>query len=288
MNYNYYSEPPRKIGLAIKITNLFGGFANQFGWTFIGFGMIFVWVFTAQFDVASWFYFKGKLVETNGIVNSIETTNMSVNDKKVFRYNYTFEDEDGNTIKGSSYSNKSFIKRNERVIIEYPKGKAEYSRIKGTDNNIVGLFGLFPLIFPIIGLFFVFFGLRKGIKANKLLKIGYFAEGLLENKTPTNSRVNGRTVYKFIFSFKDRYGKKFNTTTKTHKTYDLTDDIKEKLLYNPNNPQESIMFDNQNINLKIADDGSIKIVSYFNTIKFLFIPFLTIIGHTIIFFYIFL
>jgi hypothetical protein len=54
------AAPPRPVPLSVRVVILFGGFMNQFGWLFVGFGLIFVWVFTLRADVTSWFYFRGQ------------------------------------------------------------------------------------------------------------------------------------------------------------------------------------------------------------------------------------
>jgi len=276
----FYTEPPRNISMTIKLKNLFGGFSNQFGWFFFSFGLIFVWVFTMQSDLTGWYHYSGELIEINGVVSSVSPTNVSVNNRKVYKYDYSFEDNNGIFHKSASYSSKSSVSKGDRVLIEYPIDKPEFSRIKGMGHNMIGLFfGLFPLLFPMIGLVFIFFGIKKGLKANRLLRLGYFAEGKLEGKKRTNTRINDQTVYKFIFSFKDRYGNKQKITTKTHKTYALEDEINEKLLYNPNNPKEAIMFDTLNASLKLNNDGSIESNSFFDIFRIMFIPVVSLIVH---------
>ncbi|MHC4335254.1 MAG: hypothetical protein ACYSUP_15040, partial [Planctomycetota bacterium] len=62
------AAPPRPVPLSVRIVILFGGFMNQFGWLFVGFGLIFVWIFTLRADVTSWYYFRGQLAETTATV----------------------------------------------------------------------------------------------------------------------------------------------------------------------------------------------------------------------------
>lgn len=281
----FYSEPPRNISLKIKLENLFGGFANQFGWIFFSFGLIFVWAFTMQSDLTSWYHYRGELIEVWGNVSAVKSTNMSVNKRSVYQYDYSFEDSSGIEHKGSSYSSTSSYSKGSRVLIEFPKNKIELSRIKGMGRNMLGLFGLFPLIFPTIGLVFMFFGIKKGMKSNRLLSIGYFADGKLTGKEATNSRVNNQQVYKFTFSFKDRYGNKQTVTTKTHRTYKLEDESTEKLLYDDRAPNKAVMFDTLNASLKLQNDGTIGSGSFFNLIKIMFIPVISIIGHSVVYYF---
>ncbi|HYV28317.1 MAG TPA: hypothetical protein VFA77_12335, partial [Candidatus Eisenbacteria bacterium] len=60
-------EPPRQVPLLIRLRLLFGGTSAQMGWFFLGFGMIFFWVFTRHADLTSWTRFHGKLATAEGI-----------------------------------------------------------------------------------------------------------------------------------------------------------------------------------------------------------------------------
>ena len=285
---SFYSEPPRNISLKIKLENLFGGFMNLFGWIFFSFGMIFVWVFTMQSDLTSWYNFRGEVTEVWGNISEVNPTNMTVNNRRMYEYYYFFEDNSGNEHKGSSYSNNTSHSKGSRVLVEFPENKPELSRIKGMSRGLMGLFGLMPLIFPAIGLSFIFFGIKKGLKANRLLTKGYFAEGKLEMKEATNTRVNNQQVYKFTFSFKDREGRKQQMTTRTHRTYKLEDEPVEKLLYDHKAPHKAVMFDTLNASLQLQSDGTIISGSFFDAMRVTIIPALSIIVHFIIFYVFFI
>ena len=45
------SDPPRDVPMLVKLRLLCGGFNNQLGWLFFGFGMIFAWAFIGQADL---------------------------------------------------------------------------------------------------------------------------------------------------------------------------------------------------------------------------------------------
>lgn len=277
--HTFYTEPPRDIPLRIKLENLFGGFSNQFGWIFFSFGLIFVWVFTMQSDLTSWYHFRGEVIKTRGTITSVNATNMTVNDRKVYEYFYTFEDSNGQERNSSSFSSSHTTSSGIATTIEYPVNKPEKSRIKNMGRSKMGLFGLFPLIFPLIGLVFIFFGFKKGLKANRLLKIGYMTEGELVDKVRTNTRVNNQTVYKMTFKFHARNGSEYFLSSRTHQTYRLEDEPKEKLLYNNKSPNDAVMFDSLNSRLKLQPDGTIKSGSLLNMIGVLFIPLISIVVH---------
>ncbi len=274
-----YSDPPRDISLVIRLRNLFGGFSNLFGWIFFGFGMIFVWVFTLQSDLTGWFHFRGTLEKATGIVTTVSATDMTVNERRVYKYQYQFEDRDGNAHQNYSYSPNHSLWKGDSITIEYPENNPGISRIEGMGRGQLGLLGLMPAIFPIIGLFFIYFGLKRGIRTNFLLKQGYFADGTLIDKQPTNTRINNQTVFKLTFRFAARDGNQYEIHAKTHRPHLLEDQRTEKLIYSNRNPKKAVMFDTINGNLNLGPDGSIEAGSISGLIAVLFVPMLSIIVH---------
>lgn len=283
-----YSDPPRTIPFSIKIGNLFGGFINQFGWIFFSFGLIFVWTFTMQADLTSWYHFRGNKTETYGILTKVSPTDMTINKRKVYKYEYSFEDEFGEGFTGISYSNNSSLSQGKKVLIEFPNNNPDISRIKGMTRGKIGLFGLFPLIFPLIGVFFMFFGIKKGLKANRLLTIGFLTEGKLIDKQITNTRVNNKPVIKLTFKFHARDGMPYKLVTKTHRNFLLEDNPTEKLLYDRRNPKKAIMLDTLNTAISITDEGIVNSKSIYETVKVLFIPIFSLIIHGTIIYYFFI
>ena len=67
--------------------------------------------------------------------------------------------------------------------------------------------------------------------------------GVLKSKEPTNTKVNGRRVYRLTFEFAADDGKLYEMTSKTHLPYNLEDDAQERLLYDPARPTYAVMLD---------------------------------------------
>jgi hypothetical protein len=113
--------PPRHVPLLVRSLVLFGGFANQFGWLFFGFGLIFplaLWgqknVPTAAYLVSLIFPLIGAILIANGLRMGIKAnrllaygktaagkltskvgTNVQINEKTVYKLTFEFTAEDG-------------------------------------------------------------------------------------------------------------------------------------------------------------------------------------------------
>jgi hypothetical protein len=279
--------PPRDVPLLVRLRILSGGFLNQFGWLFFGLGLVFVWAFTLNADLTSWYRFRGKIDTAQGKVLYSKKTRYSVGGSKhsrgtpVYAIHYAFTGPDGIEHKGISFKTGKQLSQGKTVTIEYPQGNPQTSRIKGMRRKPVGLFGLLPVLFPLIGLLFITIGIRKGIKANRLLALGEQTTGRLKSKEKTNTKVNNKPVYKLTFEFDTPEGMTCEAIAKTHNTAKLEDQAQEPLLYDPMRPSYAVMLDDLPGNPRIMENGSINAGPTLKTIKTLFIPLATIIGHGI-------
>lgn len=173
-------------------------------------------LFTLRADLTGWYVFAGDLQTTQGKVSSSRETRMSQGEDgpHIWEYAYTFQWE-GQTYEGFSY--KTGGNRTGRTVtIEFKEDDPQTSRIQGMGRKPLGLFGLFPILFPAVGLCFMIAGIRKGMKANRLLKNGITGTGKLISKERTNTRINKKTVYKLTFEFTADNGMTYNATAKTH------------------------------------------------------------------------
>lgn len=271
--------PPRAVPLLIRLRLLLGGFLNQFGWIFFGFGLIFVWLFTLEADLTSWYTFRGPLQSAEGTITASRKTNTSVNDTPVYEHQYAFAWE-GGRYAGTSYKTGGSTRQpGQAVTVEFPEGKPQVSRIQGMRRGIVGLFGLMPIIFPAVGLCFIVAGFRKGKKGIGLLIFGQPAEGKLISKERTNTRVNKQMVYKLTFEFTASDGQAHTAVSKTHQTRELEDEAAEPILYDPMVPDYAVLLDDLPGRPRIDEMGSITVSSPAGSLTCLLIPAATLIGH---------
>lgn len=102
---------------------------------------------------------------------------------------------------------------------------------------------LMLLLFPAIGLAFIAVGLRKGLRALRLLTHGIPAQGRFVGQEATNVHINDIPVMAMTFEFKTVDGRAARCVAKTHLTHDLKDDAEEPLVYDPEDPSVAVLLD---------------------------------------------
>ncbi len=275
---DFNAPAPRAVPLSLRLRVLFGGFNNQFGWTFIGFGMIFVWVFALKADITSLALFLMPSREARGQVQSVQYTGASENDAPVYEVHYVYVDNLGRQRSGVSYTTGS-AQPGSQVTVEYLSSAPEIARIKGMRRRPFSFWAVFPIIFPLVGLAFVNSGIRYGLKANRLLARGRIAYGRLVSSVPTGARVNDRPVMKLTYAFETAEGEEWEATAETHEVEDLTDEAKEPLLYDPEDPSTAVLLDDLPGSTRFDSAGRLQPASALEVVRVIFIPALTVVGH---------
>lgn len=273
----HITGPPRFVPWTVRLRLLVGGFSNQFGWAFLGFGMIFVWVFGSMADVKSLTHFSGQLQTAQGVVTKSEETSAEENERRVYANYYTFLSE-GVEYSGISYATGKKLSPGKTVTIEFPAGQPEVSRIAGMRSNLFSVWVLFVAIFPLVGVPFILWGLWKAYRGMHLLTYGIPAVGKLVDCTPTGSRVNKQPVYKYTFDFISDNGMTYQAHGYSH-TDELKDEAEEPLLYDPANPHNAMMLDSLPGGPRIDELGEIRSTSGSVLIWLLVLPGLTVVGN---------
>lgn len=250
------SPAPRFIPLPVRINALFGGFGNQFGWFFFGFGMVFFNAFCTP-GIISEIQLIGPKESTVAKITDVRETNMEVNETEVVAHHYEFK------IKGEDYEGVSYITGREltegkHVNIVYKVSNPRFSYIDAPGfraSQAPWWVGLFVLIFPAVGLGFIVPSVLKGRKDIQLLTHGKLTLAELVNKEATNTSVNDETVYKMTFAYTVKK-KTYHTMVRTHDTWKLEDEDEERLLYLPQNPEKAILLDNVSGGLEVSPYGN--------------------------------
>lgn len=280
---NYHlARPPRNIPLLLRGQLLFGGFINQFGWLWLGFTMIFLWVFGALTSLNGLYFLLSETETAPGVVTEIRGTNASENETPVYAIHYAFRVERLETdLLGHSYTTGRQFSSNEPVTIEYVSTNPEISRIQGTR---IGTFSPWILclisIFPAVGIGMIGSGLISGLRANRLLTNGQVALGRLVDKSPTNTRINDQTVYKLTFNFTADDGRQYQAFAHSHQPYSLEDEEQEQLLYDPRSPSRAVLLDNLPGQPTIDEFGTISADAGRSTLVFI-LPLIVIVTNGI-------
>lgn len=286
------SDPPRTVPFSVQLRLLLGGFRNQFGWLLVGVGLMFVWVFGGTNVLYNLAFFSGELATTEGTISAVVETDITINDQRVYEYEYAYTVDDV-SYRGATKGFASKYQENGSVTIEYCVDDQARSRIPRLSTTSIGL--LVVVIFPLIGVIFIAFGVRKGLKGGRLLRDGRQAVGVLVSCEATNARVNDQVVYEFTFTFEAGDDKSYEVVTKTHETERFAGEgnlkidqgkkrtshagVQEPILYNPFDPTDAVMLDDLPGGPRIDERGEIR-GSGPARIPALIIPGLTVVGHT--------
>ena len=290
-SYGYtLALPPRHVPWSVRVRLLFGGGVSQFGWMWLGFSMIFVWIFGLQTDFSAVVFALDAVETTRGVVTAVEPTSASVNDTPVYANHFTYRIERLETEhEGVSYTTGDEFQAGQEVTVEYLKRYPTVSRIEDTRRGEFDLWTVpFLSIFLLVGVGMVGFGLKNGVKANRLLTHGKVGMGTLMSKEATNTEVNDRTVYKLTFAFTADDGQSYEIVNKTTATHLLEDDAQERLLYNPYNPRYAVMLDNLPGSPDIDELGRIQTKSPVSSFLTLLLPVLFITVNGLVFLFVML
>jgi hypothetical protein len=141
------------------------------------------------------------------------------------------------------------------------------------------VFMFFVLIFPLAGLLMLGSGFHTGLNACRLLSSGKIAGGVLRSKEATNTRVNGRRVYKLTFDFKSEDGKSHIAAVSNHVLDKLEDDYYEPLLYDPLDPSRSVLLGNLPGAVFVDEQGGIRVEDPQRNARCLVLPVLVCAGN---------
>jgi hypothetical protein len=288
-------NPPRTVPLVVYLSNLCGGFANQFGWVWIGFTLCFVWGFGVPSYLLSLYEFSGTLDHARAVVTATEAANFKVNDSDMYATHFVLAGSGGGRYEGVSYSFSKGPEQGAAVTVEYPSGNPASARIKGMGYSRLAFVGemmgwlalVFLTPFMGIGIVFLFFGLRTGIRANRLLANGRGAYGRLKSSEPTSTRINNQRVMKLTFAFTTEDGQPAEAVLRTPQTGPVTDEPAEKLIYDPRNPSRAVLLDSLPSGAAIDDHGQIYSRRPIRAAVSLILPCLVVAVHASVAWYLF-
>ena len=252
----YNNRQSRYVPFPAKLGCLFGGGMNQVGWFIFGFGMIFFWAFASRADISGLYKFAGEVKQTEGVIVSNEKTNIKVQNIQIVGNRFKFS-LNGESFEGISYAAGDMREVGSKASLEYPAGDPASARIVGMRAAPMSPYVALISLISLAGLTLIFFGVRSGLKALKLLKVGEVAQAKLVSKKSTNMEINNRRVYKLEFEFTAKNGRPYKAMAKTHQTELYQDEAYEIVVYDPSNPDFSYMRDALPGGASMAETGQV-------------------------------
>ena len=246
--------PPRRVPLSLVIKVLFGGVRGQLGWGIALVGVLVSWIFVLNSEFMTPYYFNGQVLSAAGKVTRIEKTSFSEGGNRrrssehpIYAIHYSYQADGGEPRTGVSYKATSYgsgpPKVGPEVIVEYPAGRPDISRIEGLRRKPFAWFLRFLAIVPVAGFGLALYGFFSGLGDWALLSRGHPTTARLLNKRRTGSSVNKQSVWAMTFEYTTIDGATYETVVKTHLNENLEDDAEERLIYNPGRPGQAVLVD---------------------------------------------
>lgn len=191
---------------------------------------------------------RGPLARTwgepvQGIVERVEDSNVTVNEEVVQVLRARFELA-GTEHTVSSYSVAPPAAVGDTVGIHVVPGSPSLAVVHGMmGSSTPWMVVPFLFLFPLVGLGFLVFAVRRGARWSRVLERGLEAEGTLISDEETNTRINNVPVRRLTFHFQDGQGDTWPAVAKGTDTSRLTDEPTERVLYLPEDPRVAIVVD---------------------------------------------
>lgn len=271
--------PPRTASPCVLLTVLFGGALQQVGWFLLGFGMIFFNVFGLEADLSGLWMRLFDTRQATGVVTAVTDTNASENESPVYAIAYRFVAANGTQVESTAYSTGYAPEPGQRVMVDYLSGSPEVARVEGMRRTVFGPAAILVVVFPLVGAVMVFFGLREGLRAARLLQSGRLAFGTLTHVAGTGTTINNRPVLAMTFTFRAHDGANYDVTSRTNRPENLEDQSEEVILYDPDDPSRGVALDALPGSVRVDASGAIRLGHAWACLTTLLLPGLTLVGH---------
>ncbi|MBL7140152.1 MAG: hypothetical protein ISS74_04515 [Planctomycetes bacterium] len=282
------ADPPRDVPVLVRSSNLLGGFYNQFAWLWLGLTGVFLWVFVPNADVAGLWHFGGETATAPGVVTASRETNCMENDVRVYGHTFRFTGPDGVERTGESFATGRRLDPEQEVTVEVAPGAPSVARIRGMRRRPFGVEGWGGLlmvgmlaVFSVVGVVMLTVGVRKGLKANRMLRSGLLTLGRLKARRPTNTCINDRTVYEFTFEFVADDRRTHEAKAKTHDVDRLSDPRGEFLLYDPVDPSYAVLLDDIPGAVRVGEFGQLETERPAKAVRSFLLPALVLGAHSV-------
>lgn len=261
--------PPRRVTLGTQFFAIIGSVLFQAAMGAATLGMIFFWLFAWDSELVTSIEFNGSLKETSGVVTETRATSARENSRRIFGNAFAYE------VGGKTYRDESFsfsrMTTGQRVEVEYVVDRPTRARIKGHRGRKFSSVASVVVVIPLVALALGVWGLARGFRMRRLLRIGRIGHARLVSRKATGARVNKRPVHRYTFellippetpaTYRDAWRSWAQAHHFSHKTHDgarITDEAEEPVLYDPERPGNAVLVDAMHGGIEIGDDGRIQ------------------------------
>lgn len=195
------SPPPRPVPAHVQKAAQGGEgawFIPLFGFIFFSFGTLLAAFFFPWRFIDDWRLSSDSARTVKGRIVSIHDANMRINEVSVLDYEFSYDAGDGRNRTAHCYTTGRQFSANSDVLVRYIPAQPDVACLEGARLNEAGWAGAFVLIFPLVGAgIAIGFAVRRRNK-RRLLSSGEVTEVDVVSVDRTNTRINGRYVYKIM------------------------------------------------------------------------------------------
>lgn len=173
-----------------------------FGAVFGLFGMIFVVVFFPWNFLQDWRLRGDSAASTTGKILTAESTRMSINDTRVWRYGHEFSVGE-QFLRGECYTTGPRWAAGDAVTVRYLPNDPLVSCVEGARSSTGNGTVAFVLIFPAVGFGMAIWTLRSRRRAMALLRNGHLGEAVIASVERTGVQINYQPVFKVTLRLRD-------------------------------------------------------------------------------------
>lgn len=199
------SSPPRKVPAHVVKAAQGGGsgcFLPLFGLAFGSFGMIFAVIFFPWRLADDLRLASDRVSTVPGVITEVRKSNMSINDAAVMEYGFSYTPTEGDRQprQGRCFTTGERWTKEAEVAVRYLSDTPEVACVDGARLTKGGGFGLFVIIFPLVGYGMVVFYVMSRRQTARLLREGLAAEVDILFVEETNVTMNRQRVYKIVLT----------------------------------------------------------------------------------------
>jgi hypothetical protein len=215
------------------------------GLCFFIIGTFFAFIFTSTLNKSSFYSFNNNVDTVNGKILKVNKTSFGFSSEtgshndRIFEYIFSY------TVDKSVFINKGYAdgaksNSNDIVNVKYKKDNHGVSKANGLRTSHYGLYILFVLVFPFLGIWLLIKGLKRGNTFIKSLQDGIQTEANFQSFEQKNE------YYEHSYSFID-----FNGVTRTvvENRNDKTIIQTVKVIYNRQEPDKSVVLNYKSLPL---------------------------------------
>ena len=238
---NVYSPTHRRVIPPQAVLSIyFGGMYNQLCWALLLFGLSLSLGFLRHSEVVFLFLREGEVLTVTGTLREVQSTSFSENKMRIQKYLFEFP-WNGKTEKGVSFNKGKSLTAGDALTVRVPTERPELAVIEGFRRKPFGKAIGVLAIFPLAALALLVWGVLKSTRLKKVLEVGVQTVGHLRERQATNTQINKKTVFRYIFEFKSPDGQTRRVTACSHLWGDLEVGTEQKVVYDPSNPEQAYL-----------------------------------------------